>query len=186
MATSGNRNLRAIVLIESAEGGSLRGLSGQLDEQARSALSAALLTRTREWAASVSGASPVECNLAGLAAAADGAEAVLVLRPALISYGESLTDDLRSDLSAGCGLVVGPTLTGGWYLLALSPTNLDLLKAAGDGGARSAGGLLAAAREVAGLEAGLLRAERDLVTDADLRAAQADPLIDPEIAALIS
>ena len=178
--------LRALVLVENPDLGVLPGLAGQLDNAAREALSSKLLDRATEWATTVAAGEPVVTDLKGLAAAADGAESLLVLRPALISYGAGLAADLRSDLDAGCGLIVGPTLTGGWYLLALAPANLDLLRAAGDGGPRSAGGLLGAARGVPNLEAGLLRAERDLVSDADLRAAQADPLVDPEVAALIS
>lgn len=186
MASGPKRALRALVLVESGASEPLSGLAGQLDAAARAQLDAALLGRAREWAASVSGSAPVETDFAGLVAAAEGAEALLVLRPALINFGEALAADLRSDLDAGCELIVGPTLNGGWYLLALSPANLELLQAAGDGGPRSAGGLLAASRGSQGLEVGLMRAERDLVTDADLRAAQADPLVDPEIAALIS
>lgn len=186
MASASKRSLRALVLVDDSDGGPLLGLAGQLDQAARASLSAALLSRAREWAASVSGSAPVETDSAGLLAAAEGSEALLVIRPALIDFGDALSTDLKSDLEAGCGLVVGPTLNGGWYLLALSPTNLDLLSAAGDGGPRSAGGLLAASRDSQSLEIGLMRAERDLVTDADLRAAQADPLIAPELAALIS
>ncbi len=186
MSKAKTDSLRALVLVEDSESGPLPGLAGQLDSSAREALSARLLARATEWAATVSAGEPVVTDYKGLVAAAEWADGLLVLRPALITYGAGLASDLRSDLEAGCGLILGPTLTGGWYLLALAPANLDLLRAAGDGGPRSAGGLLAAARDVSGLEAGLLRAERDLVSDADLRAAQADPLVDPEVASLIS
>jgi len=178
--------LTAALLVSGSASDPLPGLPGQLDLSAREALNRAIDGRAKAWAATISATEPVETDLKGLAGLADGARSLVVIRPSLIGYGKELAADIEGDIQHGCGLVLGPTLTSGWYLLALAPTNLALLTAAADGGPGSAGGLLAAAREVQGLEAGLLRAERDLVSEADLLAAKADPLIDAELAALIS
>ena len=88
--------------------------------------------------------------------------------------------------SAGCEVVIGPTLAGGWYLLALNPADPALVEAAADGRPGTAGRLLAAASTGGGIEVGLLRAERDLAVESDLRAAAADPLVDMEVARLLS
>jgi hypothetical protein len=186
MASVSKLPIRALILVESSEPGPLPKLAGQLDLSARAALHAAIVGRATDWADSIAASKPVQTDLDGLVAAAEGAEALIVLRPALIRYGKDLGADLLSDFAAGSGLVLGPTLTGGWYLLGLSPLNIDLLKAAGDGGPKAAGGLLARSRDFPGLEPGLLRAERDLASEADLLAAQADPLVDLEVARLIS
>lgn len=86
------------------------------------------------------------------------------------------------DLACGCEVSIGPALAGGWYLLALARPHLGLLVASSDAGAREeAMGLsLTAARE-AGLGVGLLRAERDLESPADVAATLADPLTPPEV-----
>jgi hypothetical protein len=186
MASAPKLPIRALILVESSEAGPLPKLSGQLDLAAREALQSAIVGRATEWAESMAASKPVQTDINGLVAAAEGAEALIVLRPALIRYGKDVGEDLLSDFAAGSGLVLGPTLTGGWYLLGLSPMNVELLKAAGDGGPKAAGGLLAASRDFPGLEPGLLRAERDLASEADLLAAQADPLVDLEVARLIS
>jgi hypothetical protein len=70
--------------------------------------------------------------------------------------------------------------------LALNPADADLIAAAGDGSPGSAVRLLAAARHHDGMEVGMLRAERDLNVDSDLRAAAADPLVDIELTRLLS
>jgi hypothetical protein len=186
MASAPKLPIRALILVESSESGPLPKLAGQLDLSAREGLHSAIVGRATDWAASIAASQPVQTDINGLVPAAEGAEAIVVLRPALIRYGKDLGADLLSDFAAGSGLVLGPTLTGGWYLLGLSPLNLDLIKAAGDGGPKAAGGLLAASRDFPGLEPGLLRAERDLASEADLLAARADPLVDLEVARLIS
>ena len=90
------------------------------------------------------------------------------------------------DLAAGCGVSVGPVFDGGLYLLALArlvPSLLELPEE-GWGGPEAMGRMLLAAHE-AGLEAGLLRAERGLRRPADVRAAVADPLLDAELRRLL-
>jgi len=150
-------------------------------------LAGALLRRTKDWARELIGADPEVLELpreAERLASAEGT--VLLLRPALVRLSPEQAGDLVDDLEAGCNLIFGPTLAGGWYLLALNPADADLIAAAGDGSPGSAGRLLAAARHHDGMEVGMLRAERDLNVDSDLRAAAADPLVDIELTRLLS
>jgi uncharacterized protein len=82
------------------------------------------------------------------------------------------------DLSAGCDVVLGPAIDGGFYLIAI-PRPLPKLFALPERAWRSPDVMtigVAAAQE-AGLEIGILRAERALHRPADVRAALADPLL---------
>jgi glycosyltransferase A (GT-A) superfamily protein (DUF2064 family) len=111
---------------------------------------------------------------------------VLVAWPELPHWHSAHADGALDDLRDGCDLSVGPVFDGGFYLLALARLVPSLFEPA-DGGWRSPeamGRLLAAARD-GGLEAGLLRAERGLRRPADVRAAVADPLLDPELRRLL-
>jgi glycosyltransferase A (GT-A) superfamily protein (DUF2064 family) len=81
------------------------------------------------------------------------------------------------DLGAGCDVVFGPIVDGGLYLIALSRP-LPRLFALPEHVWRSPDVMtmgIAAARD-AGLEIGILRAERALQRPADVRAALADPI----------
>jgi glycosyltransferase A (GT-A) superfamily protein (DUF2064 family) len=89
------------------------------------------------------------------------------------------------DLAAGCDVVLGPAYDGGFYLVAI-PRPLPRLFALPEQAWRSADVMtiaLAAARD-AGLEVGILRAERALHRPADIRAALADPML-PEMVARV-
>lgn len=86
------------------------------------------------------------------------------------------------DLEAGCDVVLGPAIDGGFYLIGLARP-LPQLFALPEQAWRSPDAMtvgLAAARD-SGLEIGLLRAERALHRPADVRAALADPLLAPEL-----
>ena len=122
----------------------------------------------------------------GIAAASQGATTLVLVRTALVRLAAGHAEDVKGDLKSGCGLVIGPTLVGGWYLLAFQPPADQLIEAAGDGSAGSAGSMIAAARGLRDIEVGLLRAERDLVRSADLTAARSDPLIDIELVGLLA
>ncbi len=89
------------------------------------------------------------------------------------------------DLADGCQIVVGPALDGGYYLLAVAEDRPELfdLPSQAWGGPEVLALTLARAQ---GLSLGLLRAERDLDTPDDVRAALADPLIAPGLAELLS
>jgi glycosyltransferase A (GT-A) superfamily protein (DUF2064 family) len=90
------------------------------------------------------------------------------------------------DLEAGCDVVLGPAIDGGLYLIAL-PRPQPKLFALPEQSWRSPDVMaigFAAARD-AGLEVGILRAERPLHRPADVRAALADPTLPPELARII-
>ncbi len=87
------------------------------------------------------------------------------------------------DLEAGCDLVLGPAIDGGFYVIAIARP-LPRLFALPEATWRSSDAMtlgLAAARD-AGLEIGILRAERALHHPADVRAALADPLLPERVA----
>jgi uncharacterized protein len=82
------------------------------------------------------------------------------------------------DLSSGCDVVLGPAIDGGLYMVAIGRP-LPKLFSLPEQAWRSRDVMtvgIAAARE-AGLEIGILRAERALHRPADVRAAVADPLL---------
>jgi glycosyltransferase A (GT-A) superfamily protein (DUF2064 family) len=86
------------------------------------------------------------------------------------------------DLGAGCDVVLGPAIDRGLYLVGIARP-LPRLFALPERVWRSPGALtigLSAARD-AGLEVGILRAERALHRPADVRAALADPLLSAEL-----
>ncbi len=91
-----------------------------------------------------------------------------------------------SDLGAGCDLVLGPVIDGGFYLIAVSRPRPDLFalpESAWRGG--DAMTIAAVAAGDAGLELGILRTERALHRPADLRAALADPLLRDPLAQML-
>jgi glycosyltransferase A (GT-A) superfamily protein (DUF2064 family) len=111
---------------------------------------------------------------------------VLIAWPDLPRWRAEHAGDALEDLAAGCDVSVGPVFDGGFYLLALRrpvPSLLGLPSDARD--SPDAMGLALGAVHDAGLEAGLLRAERGLRRVADVRAALADPLLDPELRAIL-
>jgi glycosyltransferase A (GT-A) superfamily protein (DUF2064 family) len=82
------------------------------------------------------------------------------------------------DLSAGCDVVLGPVIEGGLYLVGIShpvPKLFALPEQSWRGRDVMMIGL-SAVRD-AGLEVGILRAERALHRPSDVRAALADPLL---------
>jgi hypothetical protein len=89
-----------------------------------------------------------------------------------------------ADLRAGCDIVFGATLEGGWYLAGLREARPELLAvaAAREGGF---GAVLGRAREL-GAEIGVLRHERVLATPDDAAALVADPLVDDALRAALS
>jgi uncharacterized protein len=83
-------------------------------------------------------------------------------------------DDLRS----GCDVVLGPAIDGGLYMVAIArplPSLFSLPERAWRSPDVMTVGIAAATE--AGLEIGILRAERALHRPADVRAALADPLL---------
>jgi hypothetical protein len=99
-----------------------------------------------------------------------------LLRP---SHAEATLEDLK----AGCDVVFGPVFDGGFYLIAIARPmpNLFGLPEQVWRSADAIGIALGAARD-AGLEVGILRAERALHRPADVRAALADPTLPAPVA----
>jgi glycosyltransferase A (GT-A) superfamily protein (DUF2064 family) len=90
------------------------------------------------------------------------------------------------DLAAGCDVALGPSLEGGFYLIGI-PRPLPKLFALPEQVWRSPDVMalgLSAVRD-AGLELGILRAERPLHRPADVRAALADPLLPGELGSIL-
>ncbi len=90
------------------------------------------------------------------------------------------------DLDAGCDLVLGPAIDGGFYLVGLArplPRLFTLPEQAWRSPDVMKVGLAAVSE--AGLELGILRAERALQRPADVRAALADPLLVSEVARIL-
>jgi hypothetical protein len=107
----------------------------------------------------------------------------VLVNAAMPRFAEIHRRGLEDDLAAGADLVLGATLGGGWYLLALPAPQVELL--AGWAAPYRASALLGAAG-AAGLEVGLLRHERALESEADRRALLADPLLAPDIRAALA
>jgi hypothetical protein len=101
------------------------------------------------------------------------------LRP---QHAQGALDDLRS----GCDVVLGPAIDGGLYMVAIGrplPKLFNLPEQAWRSPDVMTMGV-AAARD-AGLEIGILRAERALHRPADVRAAAADPLLPDGLAKIL-
>jgi uncharacterized protein len=134
-------------------------------------------------------------NGEGIAARlADGAARVfvqhhgplLIVWPDLPQLRPDHAEAALGDLEAGCDLVLGPVIDGGLYLIGLKGP-LPKLFSLPEQAWRSPDAMtvgLAAARE-AGLEIGLLRAERALHRPGDVRAALADPLMPAGLAQIL-
>jgi hypothetical protein len=152
-----------------------------------------LLERACAWAADIApGAVHVEDEPADVADRVRelldaGPGPLLVAWPDLPVWRREHGRAALEDLSDGCAVSVGPVFDGGFYLLALAGLVPALFGAPEHvwRGPDAMGRALAAASE-AGLEVGLLRAERGLHSIPDVRAALADPLLDPELRGLLA
>jgi uncharacterized protein len=103
---------------------------------------------------------------------------LIIVWPDLPQLRPQHAQSALDDLSSGCDVVLGPAIDGGLYMVAIGrplPRLFSLPEQAWRARDVMTMGL-AAARE-AGLEVGILRAERALHHPADLRAALADPLL---------
>lgn len=116
--------------------------------------------------------------------AADGP--LLVVWPDLPSWRAEQAASALDDLAHGCGVSVGPVFDGGFYLLALRRPVPSLFELPADAwSSPDAIGLALDVAHRAGLQVGLLRPERGLRRAADVRAALADPLLDPELRSIL-
>jgi hypothetical protein len=154
-------------------------------------LAAALEAEAERWANEVApgrvhhaNGSPAEAT-ASVLAGHDGP--LLVVWPVLARLRPEHAAGALGDLRDGAELVIGPVIDGGLYLLGLGRPLGELMDLPGEAwsGADAMTAALAAAAE-AGQEVGILRAERALRTEADVRAALADPLTPEGIRAVLS
>jgi glycosyltransferase A (GT-A) superfamily protein (DUF2064 family) len=111
---------------------------------------------------------------------------VLIAWPDLPRWRPDHAAGALSDLADGCGISVGPVFDGGFYLVALAGPLAPLFELPPRTW-RGADGMALAfdAANSAGIEVGLLRAERGLHSLEDMRAALADPLLDSELRDLL-
>jgi glycosyltransferase A (GT-A) superfamily protein (DUF2064 family) len=112
---------------------------------------------------------------------------LLIAWPDLPRLNDQHARAALGDLEAGCDVVLGPAIDGGFYLIGLARP-LPQLFGLPEQAWRSPDAMtigLAAARD-SGLEIGLLRAERALHRPADVRAALADPLLPKDIARILN
>lgn len=112
---------------------------------------------------------------------------LLIVWPDLPRWRIEHASAALDDLEAGCDVSLGPVFDGGFYLIAISRP-LPSLFSLPEQSWRSPDAMtiaLAAAQD-AGLEVGILRAERALHQPADVRAALADPLLDPKLARILT
>jgi rSAM/selenodomain-associated transferase 1 len=90
------------------------------------------------------------------------------------------------DLARGVDVTVGPAADGGYYLIGLREPHPEVFALPSEAwGAPRVAELTFAAAAAAGLSLGLLRAERHLDAEADVRAFLADPLSPPDIVAVL-
>jgi glycosyltransferase A (GT-A) superfamily protein (DUF2064 family) len=204
----------ALILARAPSAGEPKqGLAPLLGRDRRAALQAVLIRRAAAWAAAAApGAAFVAVERdaavaeigallpAGVTAfaheAAEPAEALAaaierVGRGPLLVAGTDCPRLARAhaaaalgDLAAGCDVVVGATLEGGWYLAGLREPRPELLSVAPAG----AGGFEQVLRHAAelGAEVGMLRHERLLVAPPDAAALLADPLLPADLRAALA
>lgn len=118
---------------------------------------------------------------------AAGERPVLIIWPDLPRLSTTHAANALDDLCDGCDVVLGPVYEGGLYLIGVArPTPaLFTLPERAWRSPELVAVAVAAARD-AGLEIGLLRAERALHRPADARAALADPLLAPELERILA
>ena len=121
------------------------------------------------------------------AAAAPAGGPVLLIWPVLPLWRSEHADGALGDLAQGCDVTVGPVYDGGFYLVGLARPVAALFTVPDEAwSGPDAMGLVLAVAHQARLEAGMLRAERGLRRAADVRAALADPLVAPELRAILA
>jgi glycosyltransferase A (GT-A) superfamily protein (DUF2064 family) len=173
-------------------GGGDDELDGALGPARASQLRAALGAGAQAWARELAGEAVYRADPGTtLGAALDGLSAdrgwpLVVVWPWLAQLRSEHAAGLQGDLGAGSDVVLGPVIDGGLYLLALArpvPALHELPEERWQDPDVMTIAFAAAAE--AGLEVGILRAERGLRTAADVRAALADPLLPGEIRAVL-
>ena len=153
-----------------------------------------MVDRARAWAVAGFGEAAVrtlavdDLAVGEVLRTADPDRPLLAVVPALAMWRPELVTDVLEDLRCGCAMSVGPVFDGGFYLLAVAEPGSELVRSFGAREARDRDAMIAlvAGAEREGAELGLLRTERGLRRDADVRATLADPLCDPELRGLLA
>ena len=159
-------------------------LEGAIGAERAAKVRSLLRARAEAWAVFVGGGAVIHPtggeSLADAARRAfDGSpRPLLIARPELPVWRALHGSAAVSDLADGCGVAVGPVFDGGFYLVGLAEPLPGLLELRD--GPDAMNQAFVAAHE-AGIEVGLLRAERGLRSAADVAAALADPLLDEEL-----
>lgn len=155
-------------------------------------LRSALVSRAEAWGQGVAGArvrvrshrDNLEDALTSAFATQDGP--LLVVWPWLAQLRHEHAAGALEDLDEGCELVLGPVIDGGLYLLGLARPIPEVVSLPEERLQDPDVMTIAfAAAQEAGLEVGLLRAERALRRPSDVRAALADPLLPPEVRVIL-
>lgn len=112
---------------------------------------------------------------------------LLIAWPDLPRWRPEHAESALTDLADGCDVSVGPVFDGGFYLLAVARLLPAVFGVRGETW-RSADAMavVLGAANAAGIEGGMLRAERGLHSRDDVRAALADPLLDDQLRALLA
>jgi 2-phospho-L-lactate guanylyltransferase (CobY/MobA/RfbA family) len=137
----------------------------------------ALADRTLAWARSLDPEPAVVDGEEAARAAIPGPGPVVVVWADTPRLGPVHAYGVQADLDSGSGVVVGPTLDGGVYLVATRSPRPELI---GPGFPQ-----VLELASAAGLEVGMLRHERRLTRPEDRDALLADPLIDEPLRAAI-
>jgi uncharacterized protein len=117
---------------------------------------------------------------------AHGAGPVLIVWPDLLRWRADHASGALDDLEHGCDLSLGPVFDGGLYLLAIARPLPELFGLPEQTWRNPDAMMVAlAAAQHAGLQIGVLRSERGLHRSADVEAALADPILAPELKAII-
>lgn len=175
-----------VLLLDPVDGGA--ALAAAVGAQRAADVRTLLADRAATWARSVAGEVVVrpaggESMADAARRAFDGAQRpLLIARPELPVWRALHGAAALSDLADGCGVAVGPVFDGGFYLVGLARPLPGLLELRD--GPEAMNQAFVAAHE-AGVEVGLLRAERGLRSAADVAAALADPLLDEELRGLL-
>ncbi len=181
---------RPAVLVMARAAAGPDGLDVHLGADRASAVRRVLYGRTVDWANDVAPDAVWTTAVDETAASASdramtecGGGPLLIAWPDLQRWRPEQASAALEDLADDCALALGPVFDGGFYLLAFArPLPAVLALEAGP----DAIGLAIAAAHADRAQTGLLRAERGLHSGADVAAALADPLLDPELRALLS
>jgi uncharacterized protein len=110
---------------------------------------------------------------------------LLIVWPDLPRFRADHAAAALDDLASGCDVVLGPAIDGGLYLVGIARPLPELFALPEQAWRNDVMGVALTAIRDVGFEVGILRAERALHRPADVRAALADPLLPPDVGAIL-